>query len=187
MKYPYFLLLSFVITVCSCNTASDLQAEFNCNHKTSYSNLKKHADVRGLFNMKIPKHWKTKLYYDNTQSSIYTADTTKSLTKSTLIDVTIIHNPINFDVDFQKKIEKQSKAEQLHILKSRSFSFFKRASYFNLAKGKRGKYNYHILNLFIKTNPDNFMHIKTEVYGDSLVDKRFCEAIKLIELIELNQ
>ncbi|WP_136438244.1 hypothetical protein [Tenacibaculum maritimum] len=109
MKYPYFLLLSLVITVSSCNTTSDLQTEFNCDHKTSYSNLKKHADVRGLFNMKIPKHWKTKLYYDNTQSSIYTADTTKSLTKSTLIDVTIIHNPINFDVDFQKKWRSRAK------------------------------------------------------------------------------
>ena len=99
MKKLFILL---VLILFSCNS-SELQKEFQCT-SSSFSELEKVSDVRKLFFVQLPKHWKTNLYYDNSQTSIYSADTTKSLTQSTLIDITYIHNSINFDKTFLIKI-----------------------------------------------------------------------------------
>ena len=56
-----------------------------------------------------------------------------------------------------------------------------------LFKGKKGKFNYQICNIFIKVNESNFILAKTEIYGDSLVNQRFCKSFSLIENIKLLQ
>lgn len=177
------VLLLFLIFLVSCNS-SELSKEFTCT-KTSFSNLETTSDIRNLFKVQLPKHWKTNLYYDNSQTSIYAADTTKSLTKSVLIDVTLVHNPLAFNDEFLQKTKNKELELQLQNLKAKEIYFLEKPSYLQHSKGKKGKYAYEIINLFSKVNSDNFLHSKIEVYGDSLVNERLCKAINLLEKIKI--
>ncbi|WP_233884834.1 hypothetical protein [Tenacibaculum piscium] len=176
----------FIIT--SCDSSSELQKDFTCQKETFYNEniLKKQQDFRKYFTTYFPENWKVNLYYDTKKTSIYAADTTVSLTETTLIDVTLVHKTIFIDNTFAQKITEDNKKMGFTELKTKHLQFLKKPSYYSYAKGKKGNHSYHILNTFTKINTDNFLHVKTEVYGDSLVEKRFCKAIELIEKININ-
>ena len=183
MKYFYIFLLSIICF--SCTSSSELKKEFPCDTSISFQSLKEVNDIRSLFTISLPKTWKVNLYYDNSLSSIYAADTTLNLTKTMLLDASIIHTSINLDKTFKEKITNDNKRMELEELKTKNIQLFDKPTYYSLAKGKKGKFTYHILNVFTKVNSDNFMHIKTEIYGDSLVNDRLCNAINLIEKIQV--
>ena len=67
----------------------------------SFKQLEKLRDLKKLFSIELPKTWNTNFYYDSLQSSIYTADTTKQLTETLLLDITIIKQNIKFDNAFK--------------------------------------------------------------------------------------
>lgn len=182
MKTYIFALGLLLLTSCK---SSDFKKDFICNNTSSYSNLKTNTDFKNSFSVDFPKHWKVNLYYDNGQSSIYAADTTIGLTQSTLLDVSLIQSPISIDNSFIQKISTDNSNLKLKEVKGKLFDHYGNASYYSLANGKKGKYDYHILNLFSKINEASFLHVKTEIYGDSLVDERICKAIKLIDEIQL--
>ena len=86
-------LILFVSILFSCNSKSELYKELNCK-STPFSNLESIEDVKKLFTVQFPDNWKTNLYYDKSQSSIYTADTTKQLTETMLLDITHVSNTV---------------------------------------------------------------------------------------------
>lgn len=181
MRLLLFLLSIYMLISCSSN---DLSKDFTCTND-SFSNLEELTDYKKNFTTEIPKNWKINYYYDDVVSSIYAADTTLSLTQTTLIDVSFVLSPQEIDDAFIKKIKADNTSMQLEEVTSKNTSLFSKSSYYNIAKGKKGKYNYKVLNVFTKTDL-GFLHVKTEVYGDSLVDERICKAVKLIDKIELN-
>lgn len=182
-KYIFNLLLASLLFL-SCQKKSAIGKDFNCETK-SFKNLEIVDDVKNLFSVEIPKDWKTNLYQDEVQSSIFTADTTIQLTETVLLDVTFIQNKINFDDAFILKQEQENLSKGFIKIKSDEFLFLNKPSIYMLFKGKKGKFNYQICNTFIKVNESNFILAKTEVYGDSLVNQRFCEAFSLIENIKI--
>jgi len=177
-----FVFLTFII-IASCNSKSKISKDLDCQPE-SYSNIETVEDVKKLFTVKFPDHWKTNLYYDNNQSSIYTADTTKQLTETILLDITHVSNELKLDSDFIQKFKTSLK--DLKLVKTTSFklNFQEKESYFSKAIGKKRKFAYEICNLFIKINANNYIHAKAEVYGDSLINERLCNAISLLEKIE---
>ena len=92
---------------------------------------------------------------------------------------------LNFDDEFILQQEQENLSKNLIKIKSKEFTFLKKPSIYILFKGKKGKFNYQICNTFIKVNESNFILAKTEVYGDSLVNERFCEAFSLFENIKI--
>lgn len=180
------LLYVFIVSLLffSCQKSSEISQAFHCESVT-FNNLEKITDVKNLFSVKYPKTWKTNLYYDDVQSSIYTADTTKQLTETILLDVTFINKKINFNDDFKLLQEKESLSKNLIQTTSKNLILFDKPSYYTVSKGKKGKFAYQVYNTFIKVNNQNFILAKTEIYGDSLVDERVCNAISLIEKINI--
>ncbi len=167
----------------SCGKSSSLNNDFHCKTDT-YGNLETRRDFNKNFRIKLPKTWKTNYYYDNTVSSIFSADTTLNLTKTTLIDASFVTSGNEFDQEFINKIKSDNEQMGLTEILSKSGKFDGKPMYYNLSKGKRTKFDYQILNVFIKANL-GFLHVKTEVYGDLLVDERFCKAVDLINKIEI--
>ncbi|SNR16074.1 hypothetical protein [Tenacibaculum jejuense] len=178
-----YLLLIFSIFLCISCDSNQLGKEFSCE-SPSPNNLETVEDFKKKFSVKFPKHWKINLYYEDAVSSIYAADTTLALSKATLIDVSFINNPDNIDDNFVYKVKKDNEELQLTEVKANRIKFKRKDAYYNLAKGKRGKFNYHILNFYSKTQT-GFIHAKTEIYGDSLIDSRLCSAITLLNKIQL--
>ena len=179
------VLIGTSLLLFSCSHPSEISSEFNCK-TSSFKNLEEVKDVKDLFSIQIPKTWKTNLFYDAIQSSIYTADTTKQLTETLLLDITIINKSLKFDTDFKFKQEKANLAEKLIKIKSKETSIINKPTYYTISKGKKGVFDYQVGHFFIKVNEQNFILAKAEVYGDSLVNKRFCKAFYLIEKIKIN-
>ncbi len=185
-KNIYIIIIINFLLLISCQSKSAINNDFNCD-KTLLKNLEKVEDVKELFSINLPKNWKVNLYNDEIQSSIFTADTTKQLTESVLLDVTFIQKSINFNDTFLLQQEQENLFKNLIKIKSKEFIFLKKPSIFIKYKGKKGEFSYQICNIFIKVNDENFILAKTEVYGDSIINHRFCQALSLIENINLNQ
>ncbi len=175
----FYLSLALLI---SCNSQSEISKNLNCNPE-SYSNLETIEDFKKLFTVKFPDNWKTNLYYDNNQSSIYSGDTTKQLTETFLIDVTHISKGVDFSGDFIQEFKTSLANQKLVESTSYDLKFQKQNAYYSRAMGQKGKFAYQICNLFIQIDPKNYIHAKTEIYGDSLVNERICNAMSLIEKI----
>lgn len=169
----------------SCAKKSEISKDFNCK-TVNFKNLEEIKDVKNLFSVEIPKNWKTNLYYDDSQSSIYTADTTKQLTETLLLDITNISKNINFNASFKLKQEQESLSKKLIQVKSKETTIFNKPSYYTISKGKKRGYEYQVCHFFIKKNEQNFMLAKAEIYGDSIVNERLCNAFTLIEKIKLS-
>ena len=177
------IIIILLVLIASCNSTSELSKDLDCTPE-SYSNLEKIEDVKKLFTVQFPDNWKTNLYYDKNQSSIYTADTTKQLTETMLLDITHVSNKLDLDADFIQKFKTNLTNEQLLETTSGELKFQDKRAYYSNAIGKKGKFEYQISNLFIKINENNYIHSKIEVYGDSLVQQRICNGISLIEKIQ---
>lgn len=183
MKISHLTLLLLVLVSYTSCTSNKLSEEFKCS-SPAFSNLEEITDFKKNFVMKLPKNWKTNLYYDEVVSSIYTADTTLSFKETVIIDASFISNPIEINNEFIDKIKAENKQENLEEVVSKEIKFLNNKAFYNYVSGKKGKYSYHLLNVFTKADL-GFMHIKTEIYGDSLVDERLCKAVKLIDKMHL--
>ena len=178
MKFKILLLL--VIVFNSCSKKPQFIRVFNCELET-FSNLERIEDVKNLFSVYYPDHWKTNFYYDNNQSSIFTADTTKQLKETILLDITHIANKIVFDSNFLKKFESNLSEQQLTEISANKIIFKEKPSFYSEARGMNNNFNYYVFNLFIKLDENNYIHSKIEIYGDALKEERICKGINLLE------
>lgn len=170
----------------SCSKQSEISKDFNCE-TSPYKKLETVDDVKNLFSIDLPKNWKINLYQDEVQSSIFTADTIKQLTETVLLDVTFIKNNINFDEAFMLQQEQENLNKGLIKIKSKEITLLEKPSMYSIYKGKKGAFMYQTCTTFIKINEQNFILAKTEIYGDSLVNERFCNSFSLIESIKIHQ
>lgn len=181
----YILVFIASLLLYSCNKQSEISADFNCTSISGFNDLDKVEDAKSLFAVSLPKNWKINLYQDAAQSSIFAADTTKQLTETVLLDITFVKNKINFDDFFLLNQEQENLAKGLIKTKSKKVTLLKKPSIYINYKGKKGGFTYQTCHTFIKVNEQNFIFIKTEIYGDSLVNQRFCKSIKLLESIKI--
>jgi len=177
MKYNFFLI---IIVLSSCSKKTQFINEFDCE-VVAFQNLERIEDVKKLFSVYYPDSWKTNLYYDKNQSSIYTADTTKQLKETMLLDITHISSELVFDSNFIRKFNSNLKQQQLTEISSNKILFIDKPTFYSEAKGVKNKFRYSVLNLFIKLDEKNYIHSTIEVYGDSLRRKRICKGINLLE------
>ena len=183
-KNIYILFIIALLLFISCDKKSAISEEFDCETKT-FDNLEVVDDVKNLFSVEIPENWKINLYQDEIQSSIFAADTTKQLTETVLLDVTFINKKINFDDAFLLQQDQENLANELIRINTKEILFIEKPSMYLIYKGKKGKFDYQVCNTFIKVNESNFILAKTEIYGDSIVNKRFCKAFSLMENIKI--
>ena len=180
--------ISLLFVVCTliltCTNRSKVSQIYNCK-TSSFKQLEKLRDLKKLFSIELPKTWNTNFYYDSLQSSIYTADTTKQLTETLLLDITIIKQNIKFDNAFKIKQQHEDLSKNLIKIESEETALLKKPSYYKISKGKKGNYDYHVGHFFIKINEQHFIHAKAEVYGDSLINNRLCDGFELIGKIKL--
>jgi hypothetical protein len=184
MKYIILLLASLLSF--SCTDTSEISKNFNCSN-SGFTNLEIVDDAKNLFSIQLPTNWEINLYQDEVQSSIFAADNSKELTETVLLDVTFINNKINFDDAFLLQQEQENLARNLIKTTSKKITVLEKPSIYIVYKGKKGKFNYQTCHLFIKIDEKNIIFAKTEVYGDSLINQRFCNSFSLIESIKIHQ
>jgi hypothetical protein len=180
MKY-LFSLLGLIIILSSCKK-NDVRSAIDCTTITNFSETKEISGFLKHFKLEVPKSWKSELYYDETQSRFYSADTSKQLTDTYIIDVTWHQGEIELNENFERIIENDLKQNEHLTPFKGDFGYFKDLPcYYNLAKGKSSGFTYHYLQIYLKSNVDEYYHLTTKVYGDVFVEERICESLSLFE------
>ncbi len=182
MKNLIILLIAISVISCQSNI---LDKEFNCEKSTNLSELKEYKDFLKNFKIDIPKNWKTNLYYDEYSSEIQSADTTKRLTKTYLLNISWNQGELNLDDNFANSLNDSLRInDRLTVTKSGFGKFKNKPSYFNLSTGQHSGYPYQYLQVFIKTHFDEYIRLTSKVYGKDNIDERLCESIELFEGIQ---
>lgn len=187
MKKVLILLLTIALAFNISCEKSEIEQSFQCNSDVNFSNTKTYEDVLKHFKIDIPKKWKTNLYYDEYQSELHSADTTKQLSKTYIIDVAWHQGELNFNDDFEKKINDKLSKEKLKAINSGYGNFKDLPMYFNYAKGVNLKFDYHLVQIYVLYKPDEYYLFSTKFYGDKYINERICESFSLFENIKFNK
>ncbi|WP_460190724.1 hypothetical protein [Urechidicola sp. KH5] len=139
-------------------------------------------DYQKNFSIKIPRHWKHSGFSDELQSSIMAADTLKQLSESYILDIAFKNGEITIDQNFIETFNKQIPYD---VIYNAVEPFKDHASFWQVAKGTKQGYNYHVFQQVIKKNATSFIELKIELFGDQLVDERLCEALTVISTLDI--
>lgn len=173
-------IITLLITLSFFSCKKDaLSTEFNCS-SSSVGETKETIDILKKFKLNIPTNWKKQLYYDEYKSQINTADTTKNLTETYLLNISWHQGELLFDESFNNRIKTNLANEKLEVEKSGKTVFKDKETYYNLSKGQFGDYPYNLLQIFVKSGTDDYLLFVTKVYGDKNVNERFCESISIV-------
>jgi len=181
---PLFLSFLLLITLSSCTKQSLLEKTIGCSQKVSEFETKTFTDVKEYYKIAIPKTWKTKRFYSESQSDIFTADTVKQLTETYILDTSLKIGEFDLSKDFEDKIIEKS---PYPVITSQFENIISKPSFWYISKGNKNNFPYHKLELFIKISEMAYFQINIEVYGDSNINERFCSGLNIIKTIELLQ
>ncbi|SDW90274.1 hypothetical protein SAMN05444411_102427 [Lutibacter oricola] len=177
------LIILLTVLVISCKKQSQLSARFDCGNE-SVSNTKQILDFNKNFKVSIPSSWNTQLHYSTSQSQIFTADTTKQLSKTYILDTSFNYGEINFDSDFIKKTDSIIKSKNLILVTSEKEKFKNKDSFWYVVKGLKQKMTYHQLNMIIKLSNNTYFSANVDVYGDTRINERLCESLSILNSVE---
>ena len=172
-----------LVVLASCQP-SKFEREFNCDIPMSFTKNKSYKDILSHFEIDIPKDWKTKLYYDEYQSALYTADTTKHLRESYVLDITWHQGELVFGDDFEKRIaDNVINEQQLIPVKWGYGDYHDKPSYYLISTGKTSGLNWHYLQIYLKYNNDEYYTFTSKIYGSEQVDERICASFAIFNEI----
>ena len=175
-----FLFISLV----SCTQKTLLENTLNCSSAPFKLETKVFTDVKEYYKISIPKNWKTKRFYSESQSDIFTADTVKQLTETYILDTSLKIGELDLSKDFENKIIELS---PYPIINSQFENIIDKPSFWYISKGTKNNFPYHKLEIYIKTSEAAYFQIIVEAYGNRNVNERFCNALDIIKTIKLLQ
>lgn len=179
-KYIYLIVV--VILLVSCSNTSSLGGSIECKSELSYATKSK-VDFRRNFKMKVPKHWKTQLYYDAQTSEIFIADTTKQLTNTFILSSSLVNSKLTIDSVFVKKHSQKMEQQQMYFVKGKSLRYKNKPAYWSIFQGVKSNRKIHQFSFFIEISNNSYFIANTDVYGTKNVEKRICESVSIIEEI----
>lgn len=178
----YCIYLSVIMLVIGCGRGNELVNSLGCKTKR-LETTKIKTDFRKNFKIKVPKHWKTQLYYDAQTSEIYIADTTKQLSKTFILSSSYVNDKLVIDSTFVNLYIKKQKKQQLHFVRGKLFTYKNKPAYWSIFKGTKNNRNFHQFVFFVKTSDNTYFTVNTDIYGNKDVEKRICESVSIIKEI----
>lgn len=183
MKQTFFILV-FLLALFSCKK-NDVAGAFDCNASLHFSETKEMTDVLKKFKLEVPTNWNSKLYYDEFKSELYSADTTKNLSETYIVEITWHQGEVELNQALHKKVNKfLVETEELQTLKSGFGTFKNFPAYYNLSNGKNMDFDYAYLQIYVKTKPDEYFTLTTKVFGNQFVDERVCASLGLFDHLQ---
>ncbi len=182
-NHKYLLMFLLCALLIHCGNPPFLSSKFDCDIE-KYKNTKSYTDINNNFNISIPDTWKTELYFSDYESEIFSADTTKELTESYILDVSYNSGRIEFDTQFYRNTDSVSSLNNLTIINSGNQLFQSKPTYWNIVKGSKNGFPFHQFNLMVKLSRNSYFNAHSEIYGDSAVYPRICKSISILESIE---
>jgi len=179
-------LLSFLILVTiliACSNQSELSKKFKCEN-TNLEDAPSASDFNKNFRLNIATSWKKDLYYNNYQSELFAADTTKQLTETFILGTSFNLGELNFDKTFYQKSDSILKASNLQKLDFGNITFQSKPAFWYVAKGSKNNFKYQTFNLSVKLSENTYFNAFSEIYGEENIEERICKSIAIIETVE---
>lgn len=183
IKLIYILL--FTTFLISCKEQSSMQKEFDCSSSIDLLNLKRVNDFNKKFSVRVPGNWTKQHYYNNFESKIMVADSTKSLTKSYIFETSLIQGDLIIDKDFtDKKTENLIAQNQFTSIDFKEGKFKKMPCVWFSAKGKKNTFKYLLFQVYVKKNETEYLEFTTKIFGETEITERLCESFHLMNSIQ---
>lgn len=178
----FLILFSFI----SCSKNAGIFSNFDCP-QTSEISTKPILDAFFKFSLDIPTTWKTELYIDNDTSIFATADTTKQLTEAFLIKVSQIPGQLTLNQATTVTIKSELTKNQWQI-NSIQNGLFKEFNTLLIASQKQPSHlKTSALHLYFSVANEYYFEIEIQCFGDKNIDERFCQAIKIINSLNIKE
>ncbi|PCH77345.1 MAG: hypothetical protein COB98_03600 [Flavobacteriaceae bacterium] len=185
MKIIYIPIILSCLLCISCHKKSELAQLLDCDVLENTVLNKESTDFNKTFSILTSKHWKTNLYYDNFQSSIMTADTTKSLSKTFIFEAALYHGDLSFTEKFNASIKVKLVEKKLELVQENYFNWQEKPAYYILVKGMKNKRNYQELTIYINHSSHAYLKAQTQVYGDINIQERLCSSLQLFNTLKI--
>jgi hypothetical protein len=170
----------------SCSPGSSFKPFFNC-HTSLDEKTERVEEFEKNFSVQIPQSWKTELYYDNQRTGIMTADTTRYYSQAYTLEFFLVKSGIDISGKLQSDLDSIMKGNGFHVLKNELTSFRGKPACLHWSQGKEKDISVHVLQHYVKINPDNYLISQCKIFGDNDVQSRLCEALSIIESLQFNQ
>ncbi len=188
MKQHKVLFVFFVfLQLISCKKPSDFERVFSCNNSNELHSFETVDEFSQRFSVQLPKYWKTELYSIEGQSGIITADTTKVFTETYKIDFSVVQGAISISDEFKTNLNQVVRDSGLTTLQSDFVDFKEKKGLYNLAKGMSHNTPIQVLQYYVKLNDNEYLLVKSEIFGEDNTQSRLCESIFLIDRIILTE
>ncbi len=186
MNFKSIRYVAVLLVFVSCGKDTFLEKEFSCK-TVNFKNIHEVKDLNKNFSISIPNNWNRELYYDEIQSEIFTADTTKQLTQTYILDASFNYGVLTFDADFHNRKNAILEKQHLKIIDSGNQSFHGQPTYWYLTEGEKNGYAVRRFNMLTILSENTYLSVYVELYGTDLKDERLCNAMALIEKIKILQ
>jgi len=175
--------LAILMTGCQ---KSKFEREFECDTPTRFTQTKTYEDVLKHFKIDVPKSWKTNLYYDEYQSSLYTADTTKQLGETFILDIAWHQGELVLNKDFEVRVAKNATRNlKLIPVKSGFGEYLGHPAYYHIATSKSDDLTWHYLEVFVQHKVDEYFTFTAKIYGNEFVSDRICASFSVFNEISI--
>lgn len=185
MKVIHIPLILLVISVVSCHKQSKLEELLTCENTEIITLNKTSTDFNKTFSIRTSKDWKTKLYYDDFESSIMTADTTKALTNTFIFEVAMYSGDLEFTALFNATLKAKTAENNLELLQENYFDWQNKRGYYTIAKGFKNNYHYQEMNIYINHSSTHYLKAEIQVYGDQNIAERLCSSLLLFNTLKI--
>ncbi|MBL4745691.1 MAG: hypothetical protein JKY08_04935 [Flavobacteriaceae bacterium] len=183
---PIFTAI-ILVSLCffSCQNPSKLEQLLACESSETFRFDKTSTDFNKTFSIQNYKKWKTNLYYDEYQSSIMIADTTKALDKTFIFEIAMYDGELNFTAAFNAGLKAKIEQNNLELVEENYFKWQDKPAYYSRSKGIKNKRNYQELNIYINHEPTRYLKAQIQVYGDQNIQERFCSSLQLFTTLKI--
>jgi hypothetical protein len=179
-------LILIIFFTLACSNSSQLNKEFGC--KTSQvNNMEKETDFFENYSVKIPNTWKKSFYYDDLQSEIFVADTTKVFEDTYILEFSMLNGKMEANEVFKKMVYQKANATQLEKIKDNFISFKGKKGYYFYGKGKIQQVELHVFQYYLQINDKQYFMAKSEIYGNEKVKERLCESIQIFNSLDFKK
>ena len=183
-RFNFLLLFIFIFSLVSCKD-DEIGKQLGCISSKSLSNTKVYIDALKKFKLELPKNWKTQLYVDDYKSEIYSADTTIELTSSFILDVAWHQGTIDFDDDFVQKFADIQLKNELLLIEQGKMTVKGFPAFYDHSKGHHNGFDYNFVQIYIKTDEDEYYTLSSKVYGIDNIDERLCTSLSILDGMEM--
>ncbi len=170
----------------NCSKTSLLNKDFACSSKSTGKSLRE-FDFFENFSVEIPKKWKKSFYYDDLQSEIFAADTTKVFNETYMMEFALINGNMQADEVFKNKVIQKAEANQIIKIKDNFVDFKKKKGYYFYGKEVSPEKEIHVFQYYLKINETQYFMARSEIFGAENVSERLCESLNIINSIEFKK